>query len=840
MRLRLRIERNGLPTVSTLWPVTDPPQKKTIAQFIEAVNQAFPLEGDRWGLEDYIVTVADFECLHYHYVSDVCKDDEEVVVRPLTYAEVRSRTLTGRSQISSDGKKLTDGIAFGKPLLKAPVRPEVMIPPRKRKRATADEDDGGKKKVRFITNGDAEVHIECIPPGGHKMTMAPERDEHQEDEDGGFELGDDGKCHCHTSSDAENGFAGVAWHPADSEPSDSDSSDSCSGDPDSSDSDSSDSDSSDSDSSESTDSSSDSSSDESSHNSSHVSMPTSAALSTGATANAVGGGEAGSALPASHCQQSAVATPLPSLPHAGKMKTQKRNARRRESKKLAYLKGQGILAQDADFTTLREWEEAQYSTEYLLPNHERGDSDPTSTATLDDADENGSPENETESGFEATGQNLQQSARSDDIMLNSRGEWIPEEDFDEGPEVQSNKLEARKAALMGRLHQQNMEGMAANERGQGPVAGRRGVNVAGAERLLYGSLGVRTPQSQEQREAVQRTLAARLGTAAPKRKSDSQDEELAVPEEKEEAEDIDWHEHIELLAIECCDEGVQLATPPFPFHQHWDPQYPKKENQNTRAYTNAPRKRRRRNRRAIESANAETYDNNNEGYGDALDYYDDGAVEGAYMVSYDMYDDEDYDDEDYDDALDYDDDGAVEGAYTETYDTYNKDGYGDALDWDGDGTAYDHGYWEGFGDEEDPAAQQLLDEATAAAPVDDFPALPQDLSSLKAMTSEDAQVGDFVTFTELVLSTATNWQPEMLRRTVQLLEKEGDVWTMKLALRDLAPKEYDDQGDRVYGKFDMAPLNGEEELSEEEERLKVASFAELNDARLLQRAEVRE
>jgi hypothetical protein len=55
-------------------------------------------------------------------------------IRPLVRAEVRSRTLTGRSQISNGGQHLIDGVPFGRPLLREPRRPAVRIPPQKRPR----------------------------------------------------------------------------------------------------------------------------------------------------------------------------------------------------------------------------------------------------------------------------------------------------------------------------------------------------------------------------------------------------------------------------------------------------------------------------------------------------------------------------------------------------------------------------------------------------------------------------------------------------------------------------------------------------------------------------------
>jgi hypothetical protein len=56
-------------------------------------------------------------------------------------AEVRARTLTGRTQVSEDGRRLVDGVPFGRPYLRHPNRPAVRIPPRKRQRLDdADEE----------------------------------------------------------------------------------------------------------------------------------------------------------------------------------------------------------------------------------------------------------------------------------------------------------------------------------------------------------------------------------------------------------------------------------------------------------------------------------------------------------------------------------------------------------------------------------------------------------------------------------------------------------------------------------------------------------------------------
>ena len=64
-----------------------------------------------------------------------------VSVRPLQTSDLRYRRVSGRHQISWDGKHLIDGVAFGRPFLRRHDRPPVKIPPRKRIRLTYDDDE---------------------------------------------------------------------------------------------------------------------------------------------------------------------------------------------------------------------------------------------------------------------------------------------------------------------------------------------------------------------------------------------------------------------------------------------------------------------------------------------------------------------------------------------------------------------------------------------------------------------------------------------------------------------------------------------------------------------------
>jgi hypothetical protein len=82
MRLRLNIQRHGLPPSLVVWTTGDSgfikhTQNGTISQLLEQVNDVIPLESGEWGLEDYIVEINGYECLHFQPES-VFKDDDEV------------------------------------------------------------------------------------------------------------------------------------------------------------------------------------------------------------------------------------------------------------------------------------------------------------------------------------------------------------------------------------------------------------------------------------------------------------------------------------------------------------------------------------------------------------------------------------------------------------------------------------------------------------------------------------------------------------------------------------------------------------------------------------------
>ncbi|KAH7325739.1 hypothetical protein B0I35DRAFT_508080 [Stachybotrys elegans] len=168
IRLRLVIRRHAVPEVKLVWPCTAT-DDLTISGLLSQVNEVVPLESGEWGLEDYAVELSDghgstFECLHFQQIKRIFKHDDQVIIRALLSGDLKRRRLSGRHQISADGKHLVDGLAFGRPWLKAPRdRPPMVLPPRKRPRLEydsntddadeQDDEDGEEPHTQLLLEG---------------------------------------------------------------------------------------------------------------------------------------------------------------------------------------------------------------------------------------------------------------------------------------------------------------------------------------------------------------------------------------------------------------------------------------------------------------------------------------------------------------------------------------------------------------------------------------------------------------------------------------------------------------------------------------------------------------
>ncbi|RYP51474.1 hypothetical protein DL768_003204 [Monosporascus sp. mg162] len=212
IRLRVVVQRNGLPDNRFMLPLSleDDP---TVAKLLEHVHSNyFPLESDQWGLEDYAVyrqgsDGSRFECLHFSAIRSLFRDDDQALIRPLQTDDLRRRRISGRYQISSDGKRLVDGVPFGRPLLRAPpARPPIHIPSRKKRRLLYDQGEPADHDEGDLSpGGDSEGKNDDNPmllltdgrargdgPGSRRVRMskdfedahpAPDADNEEEEDD---------------------------------------------------------------------------------------------------------------------------------------------------------------------------------------------------------------------------------------------------------------------------------------------------------------------------------------------------------------------------------------------------------------------------------------------------------------------------------------------------------------------------------------------------------------------------------------------------------------------------------------------------------------------------------
>lgn len=73
----MQVQRHGLPAARVLW--STPGADQTVAELLQQINDLIPIETEDWGLEDYEVHVGGYEALHYFRLSDVLKDEDEVM-----------------------------------------------------------------------------------------------------------------------------------------------------------------------------------------------------------------------------------------------------------------------------------------------------------------------------------------------------------------------------------------------------------------------------------------------------------------------------------------------------------------------------------------------------------------------------------------------------------------------------------------------------------------------------------------------------------------------------------------------------------------------------------------
>jgi hypothetical protein len=277
------------------------------------------------------------------------------------------------------------------------------------------------------------------------------------------------------------------------------------------------------------------------------------------------------------------------------------------------------------------------------------------------------------------------------------------------------------------------------------------------------------------------------GPLADQRQLDSANSHLAqVGTKSTDQEDPEaWRNKITYRAVECCQEGIELSEPPFPFVQRWDPQQQYFHRDRNNAGGRSKRKQRNREEFVEEGGRAST---KRRKYGDSLGY--DGDAE-SYANDAAGYEET---------TLNYDDEPLQVETRAPPGQTPSRDTYDE----------------------------------------DDLPPLPADVSTLPTLGPGGAVPGMVLTWKQLLLSKATNWQPQVSALTgiiVDVLDEK--TLKVRLARRDRTldrnEKVYDDDGNRVYDNFEFPGMDDEDE-EDAEQGYRTMDVADMIEPRVLRGA----
>jgi hypothetical protein len=329
---------------------------------------------------------------------------------------------------------------------------------------------------------------------------------------------------------------------------------------------------------------------------------------------------------------------------------------------------------------------------------------------------------------------------------------------------------------------------------------RKKLDLGAAGRLLFGALGVRAPKTKADHDKVRNDLVKDI------RQTKSIPSAEAGVEEKDgtdqDADPEAWREVIALRAVECCHDGIELSPAPFPFVQRWDVQQQgsllkrsnrggkgKKNQRNQPQYYDeeqqVPKKQKRKHNDAFQDSNEQNSSRNAKVNRGTVQQIEETDVEPRNDLS-----------------------------------TLNlsSDAIGDAAN------------DQIMRDVQDAATGQGLEE-------DDLPKLPEDISSLPDLIAGNVKTGMVIAFKQLILSEATNWQPQMsgYRTAVIIKAFETGQLELTLAKRDREERQYDEEtGERIWGKFDLP--DDDEEDDEGADGFLSVTLNELVEPKIVQQA----
>lgn len=441
-------------------------------------------------------------------------------------------------------------------------------------------------------------------------------------------------------------------------------------------------------------------------------------------------------------------------PGQGNRKTRNSNRRKKLRARLAKLKSLGELPPEANFDDLKKWQA------------KNGKAPLTEVTDLEGMRE---PRSKEQSEIEIKRQQLLRDLASGgvDVDGHSEKENIPpryksgkQRDVQKSPEKIKDSP-ATTVTLEGAMETPTDELVKASP----TEATRRKLDLSSTKRLLFGSLGVRTPKTKEDEAALRTKLdATRTKHVAPEKLAEAETAEVETEKEIDE----NWQDKIVLSATECFYDDIELTAPPFPFQQRWDSDanYAIRQRKNNNSKKNKKRKQR-------DWQEEENYEDNTLNDNDAGDI-----------------------------TLNYDEPPVLT--------------------------------------QEETTTQKQDQEINANGDVDDLPELPSDVALLPVMTDKDVTVGSIIAFKQLLMSKATNWQPQISDYKVARIIKIYDNGTFEMILanrdREVSEQKVDEDGVRRYSGFEMPDDDNEAE----DDGLRSVTLPDLLEPKIVKAAAVNE
>lgn len=323
---------------------------------------------------------------------------------------------------------------------------------------------------------------------------------------------------------------------------------------------------------------------------------------------------------------------------------------------------------------------------------------------------------------------------------------------------------------------------------------RSKIDLESSRRMLFGSLGVRTPKTKEgETETREKLMKGFRPIKEPRFQGLAEANELLRVDGAE--ENGNWADRIVLKAVECCYEGIELNTPPFPFVQRWDPQQQGgyKGYEGSRSQKNKKRKR-----------------NNSQFYQPVFSH----EVRYGQLFEHDQPR-----------SVVEDSKGKDAAASAEKQQLAIED-RGINAHWVQANTKFTR--------ENDASAK----DSPVGTNSEDLPILSEDMSTYVSLTVELSLLGAIIAFKQLDMSERTNWQPRVSEYRTAIVDHlmDNGMLRMTLAQRDRPQTQisYDQRtGERIYSKFEMPGLDEEEAC---EDGVIELSFAELIEPKLIRPA----